>query len=1056
MDSGSLRPVERRADGTIIVDAYIARIGVLEYQMPDGTVRRELRRSEDVFHPVSLRSFEGRPVTHEHPPDLLDAKTATRYAVGAQTASVVRDGEHVRTRLSIYDARTVAAMESGKLQISCGYSCDCIEQGGVDPIHGPFDAIQINIVGNHIAIVEAGRAGPTASARLDAWTWELPRAKRRDFDPSQERAPDGRFGTEAGDHGGEGKSAGAAGNSAPAVTAKPSTPSAAMSDRAKRAMADKDFVTRHQEALSEVAAQIREKYPREERAKDSVSAEVKQAIAARAEQLAVHEDKIKDARAQGMIVDLPPEFTEPVAVIDKVNARAEAILNGFREAQANVTADVERLSSLDDRFYIGDGELVELPEDDSQDPPGDEDVPDPDSDAYDAAVEEFVTATGSESLEPDEAIPEWEPDYSALREEFEESIGDDDDESDVELQFSSVESPLPWSPRMVSDDSDLEPDEQKEEYNKQLDRFNALADASKAKYTAAAEKLEAAREARQAAIKERAEKAQTSLETLLAAQVEARAELVDLEKQFDKAKDKLEDFGMGEDWIAEQIYELDDESERSLSDKEIETEYGAEIQRRYAFDDAVFEDNGATEAIKDSNKALMSFVKELSKITGREPAIPKPAGKKPSRKRADIAAVGLACKNGAMAVKPKKRKDGDPRKGKLDPAIAELQADACAPDDEPMPLVEDAADPADPTAEAPPESEPVPTSDEEDLEELTEEEIDELDDDELANMDEPDVEEPDPELEPEIAIEDGEDLDIDLEDEPEETTDAYDGMFDEDGEMTEAARGKMSASSFAIPSKSKLPIYDADTVKAAMRRFGEHEFDSAEERHAAYNRINGRARSFGINTKKFERTHGSKLDAARTSMTQDQKARRDSVRAKIKRRFDALRNENAGLKGRIVGLTRDLEAARAARKDSADVPRLVAERAALVAQAVAVKVPKFDSADAASMTAVAAMDNLAIKRAIVKHLDGEDLPADKHPQFIEAVYQSAIKRARNDEARARTGAAALAAARPAVTTTTTVGVEQQRNDSLPDEQAARAALRSNTATSWQRPAAHKE
>lgn len=589
--------MERRPDGTIIVDAYIARVGVLEYQMPDGTVRRELRRAEDVFHPVSLRSFEGRPVTHEHPPDLLDAKTATRYAVGAQTSAVVREGEHVRTRLSIYDARTVEAMESGKLQISCGYTCDCIEQGGVDPIHGPFDAIQINIVGNHIAIVEAGRAGPTASARLDAWTWERP-----------------------------------------------------------------------------------------------------------------------------------------------------------------------------------------------------------------------------------------------------------------------VKAPL--------------------------------------------------------------------------------------------------------------------------------------------------------------------------------------------------AATGVACKNGAMAAKPKKRKDGDPRKGKPDPAIAELQADACPPDDEPMPLVEDAADPDAPAAEVSPDSEPVPTSDEEDLEDLTDEEIDELDEDEIANMDEPDVE-VDPEIDPETPVEDGADDLEDLEDEPEETTDAYDGMFDESGEMTEAARGKMSASSFAIPSKSKLPIYDADTVKAAMRRFGEHEFDSAEEKHAAYNRINGRARSFGINTKKFERTHGSKLDAARTSMTQDQKARRDSVRAKIKRRIDSLRNENAKLEGRIVGLTRDLEAARAARKDSADVPRLVAERAALVAQAVAVKVPKFDSASAESMTAVAAMDNLAIKRAIVRHLDGEDLPADKHPQYIEAVYQSAIKRARNDEARARTGAAAHAAARPAVTTTTTVGVEQQRNDSLPDEQAARAALRSNTATSWQRPA-HKE
>lgn len=168
LDLGELRPAIRRENGTMIVEAHLTRCGVFNYLQPDGTIRRELREPEQVFAPESLNSFLGVPCTNEHPPEMIDAQNATSYAIGAVQGDVIRDDDHVRSRLTIYDHDTAQAMQNGKRQVSLGYVCDLDETGGVDPKYGHYDARQINIRGNHCAIVDAARAGGTARVRLDA------------------------------------------------------------------------------------------------------------------------------------------------------------------------------------------------------------------------------------------------------------------------------------------------------------------------------------------------------------------------------------------------------------------------------------------------------------------------------------------------------------------------------------------------------------------------------------------------------------------------------------------------------------------------------------------------------------------------------------------------------------------------------------------------------------------------------------------------------------------------------------------------------------------------
>jgi hypothetical protein len=166
--ASTLRPAKKTPAGHLRVDAHLTRTGVFLYRNPDGSERHEYRPASEVHDPVSLASFELIPVTNDHPPVMVNAENAREYTVGATSEGVKADGDHVAARLVIMDAKAVADVEGGKVQISNGYSCDLDETPGVAPDGTHYDAVQRNIRGNHVAIVDVGRAGPTARIRMDA------------------------------------------------------------------------------------------------------------------------------------------------------------------------------------------------------------------------------------------------------------------------------------------------------------------------------------------------------------------------------------------------------------------------------------------------------------------------------------------------------------------------------------------------------------------------------------------------------------------------------------------------------------------------------------------------------------------------------------------------------------------------------------------------------------------------------------------------------------------------------------------------------------------------
>ncbi len=154
-------------EGFLKVPARIARIGVQEYSPEEmgledrdpTDVIRVLRKEADVFDELSLNSFASKPVTNDHPPVLVTPDNSKKYTVGLTADKITRNGEYVETVLVITDAEMIANIKDGKTELSNGYTADIVWEKGQDSKYGEYDAIQTNIKGNHIAIVDKARAG---------------------------------------------------------------------------------------------------------------------------------------------------------------------------------------------------------------------------------------------------------------------------------------------------------------------------------------------------------------------------------------------------------------------------------------------------------------------------------------------------------------------------------------------------------------------------------------------------------------------------------------------------------------------------------------------------------------------------------------------------------------------------------------------------------------------------------------------------------------------------------------------------------------------------------
>lgn len=154
-------------EGYVIAPANIARTGIQLYSarelgLKDGDPNRTVRVYRppgEVFHPDAIKSFEAKPIADNHPEDDITAENWEKYAVG-DVHDVAPNGTHLGAQTIFRKKSAIAALDSGKTELSCGYSFDADMTPGRTGDGLPYDIVQRNIRGNHVALVDMARGGP--------------------------------------------------------------------------------------------------------------------------------------------------------------------------------------------------------------------------------------------------------------------------------------------------------------------------------------------------------------------------------------------------------------------------------------------------------------------------------------------------------------------------------------------------------------------------------------------------------------------------------------------------------------------------------------------------------------------------------------------------------------------------------------------------------------------------------------------------------------------------------------------------------------------------------
>jgi len=192
------------SDGFLAVRARAARVGVYQYDgtevdpenahgLRDAGLINVLRDEATVFDKAAVHSFIGKPITDDHPTTQVNAQNWRDLSRGT-IMGAMRDGDHLAFDLMVTDQSAIDKINAGKRELSNGYTSD-LEFGDFTATDGTkCQARQKSIKGNHIALVDRGRAGPSCAIKdaalcdaapssfLDSFNKEKPVSKTKLID----------------------------------------------------------------------------------------------------------------------------------------------------------------------------------------------------------------------------------------------------------------------------------------------------------------------------------------------------------------------------------------------------------------------------------------------------------------------------------------------------------------------------------------------------------------------------------------------------------------------------------------------------------------------------------------------------------------------------------------------------------------------------------------------------------------------------------------------------------------------------------------------------------
>lgn len=157
----------RTPEGYLCVKGIAARTGVYQYVSTEldlpGPARivNVYKPAEELFDPESMATYVDKDVTNDHPDDLVDSTTFKDVSVG-HVRGVEREGDHLIVDMIIKDQSAIDDIESGKAELSPGYTAEYVEEAGTAPDGKAYEYTQRTIKNNHMAVVDAARAGKVA------------------------------------------------------------------------------------------------------------------------------------------------------------------------------------------------------------------------------------------------------------------------------------------------------------------------------------------------------------------------------------------------------------------------------------------------------------------------------------------------------------------------------------------------------------------------------------------------------------------------------------------------------------------------------------------------------------------------------------------------------------------------------------------------------------------------------------------------------------------------------------------------------------------------------
>lgn len=289
------------------------------------------------------------------------------------------------------------------------------------------------------------------------------------------------------------------------------------------------------------------------------------------------------------------------------------------------------------------------------------------------------------------------------------------------------------------------------------------------------------------------------------------------------------------------------------------------------------------------------------------------------------------------------------------------------------------------------------------------------------------------------------------------TTGTVEDQPAQDAVLNAKMRHELPSTMFADPAAQALPVEDETHVRAAMARFNQTNFKGPSERKAAYHHIIARAHQLGVDPADFQKKFATMDEGNETTMDEltkkltealtdaaTQRARADAAENQLRTANDNLTKAEVDATNAKAALNVEKTRADAAEKSAKEAIEKSKLDAAsglseIVKARVALETKATEILGAADRSALTDRD---IKVAVITHVDGMTVPADKVPAWVDGVYEGSLTRA-------KVAATSIAAVRAAIAAplNRTDGVVIQPGRLVPTgpeaERAARAEMAEN-------------